>query len=253
MIHQDLKAFVNSVELGQPSFELKHELQKTRGPVSMSTDEEQAFISDKSLVSFASGVTAAKRWDVLDSILFAQLAADKKFELQSDTFDWYSKYNEVLRTLGWITETSLFANKELQNSVVEVKDEIVSILSVAFGGIAVAPLVIKVLDSIKKLGDDNGNIIAFSKNTSKDEKGAFQIAYASETDGLVTMLSGIFRITATHVLSQILFFKSSKDFTGVSYNVSKNTFQEKNFGEVRELVVKKLGERRQSTLAQLDI
>ena len=249
----DLKAFVQSTEMGEAAFSLPGSLLAARGPVAMNAGEEQAFINDRSLVSFATGVTASKRWDVLDSILFAQLAADKKYDLHTDTFDWYSRYHEVLRTLGWVTETNLFANKEIQNSVLEVKDEIISILSTAFGGVAIAPLVIKVLDSIKSLGDKDGSIIAFKKSISKDEKGAFQIAYASETDGLVTMLSGIFRITATNLLTQVLFFKSSKDFTGVSYNVSKNTFQEAGYSTVRELVVEKLGAARRSAIAELEL
>ncbi len=249
----DLKAFVQATELGNPAFSVDQSTRAARAPVSMSPDEEQAFINDRSLVSFATGVSASKRWDVLDSILFAQLAADKKYELHTDTFEWYSRYHEVLRTLGWVTETNLFANKEIQNSAMEVKDEIVAILSAAFGGIAIAPLVLKVLESIKKLGDKDGNIIAFKKSTTKDEKGAFQIAYAMETDGLVTMLSGIFKITATNVLTQVLFFKSSKDFTGVSYNVSKNTFQETAFSSVREMVIEKLGTRRRSAVAELEL
>lgn len=249
----DLRSFVQATELGHPAFSVDHTTRKALAPVSMSPDEEQAFINDRSLVSFASGVSASKRWDILDSTLFAQLAADKKYELHTDTFEWYSRYHEVLRTIGWVTETNLFANKEIQNSAMEVKDEIIAILSTAFGGISIAPLVIKVLESIKKLGDEDGSIIAFKKSTSKDEKGAFQIAYAMETDGLVTMLSGIFKITAKNVLTQVLFFKSSKDFTGVSYNVSKNTFEETAFSTVREMIIEKLGSRRQSAIAELEL
>ena len=38
---------------------------------------------------------------MLNSTLFAQLAANKKHDRQNETTDWYNYYKYVLETVGW--------------------------------------------------------------------------------------------------------------------------------------------------------
>lgn len=38
----------------------------------------------------------------MNSTLLAQLAANKKFDRETDTANWYSEYANVLETVGWV-------------------------------------------------------------------------------------------------------------------------------------------------------
>lgn len=56
-----------------------------------------------SLISIAAGVCDEHRDDVLDSTLFAQFAANGRYERDTQTDQWYSVYVQTLNLLGWNT------------------------------------------------------------------------------------------------------------------------------------------------------
>src|SRR5687767_979844 len=178
---QDVIQFVNNLELKKPlqAFELRTK----RGAVQeelVKEGENQAFISDKSIVSFVSTVNGQNRKDILNSTLLAQLAANKKSPIETDLTGWYNRYIEVLRNLGWVVENAEINNYNVKENVFEVENVIIDILSATFGANYIA-LVKKTLESLKKMSEANdGRIKVFEKNTQSISKGCFQIALANE-------------------------------------------------------------------------
>ena len=88
----DRKSFVDQLELAPPT------------PLSGGKPadyKDQGFIDGGSLVSFTEKVKRHQREDVLNSTLLAQLAADKKYDRESQTDDWYNFYVQVLIEVGW--------------------------------------------------------------------------------------------------------------------------------------------------------
>lgn len=57
-----------------------------------------------SVVAFADGVSGQQKEDLLNSTLLAQLAANKAFDRERDTPNWYGKYRELLHKVGWVSE-----------------------------------------------------------------------------------------------------------------------------------------------------
>jgi hypothetical protein len=213
---------------------------------------EQSFLNAKSLVSFVSKVNGQKRKDVLNSVLIAQLVANKKFPNEDQILDWYKSFIEVLNNLGWAIEQAEFSEFETSGTIFEVENAIIDILTTAFGGTFIT-VIKKTLSAIKDLADSNGHITAFEKNTHSMQKGAFQIGLAMEENDTVALQLGTFLLTSDNQIKKILFFKSIKDSTKLNYCSRKGTLNEEIYAKGRDAIVTKLGDRVQEFIAEIDI
>jgi len=213
---------------------------------------EQSFLNAKSLVSFVSDIDGQRRSDVLNSVLLAQLAANKKFPDENQLVDWYKEFVRVLNNLGWAIEGAEFSNFESNGTIFEVENAIISILTAAFGGPFMV-VITKTLEAIKGLSDSNGKITAFEKNTHSLSKGAFQIGLANEENGAVTLQIGTFLLTSTTEIKKILFFKSTKDTTELSYCSRTGTLNEEIYAKVRTQVQDKLGGRITDFITEIEL
>lgn len=251
----DVAQFVNDLELKKPreAFVLK----QTRGaaqPQLIKEGEDQAFISDKSIVSFVSAVNGQNRNDILNSTLLAQLAANKKSPIESDLTGWYKRYIDVLRNLGWVVENAEINNYEVKENVFEVENVILDILSATFGANYIA-LIKKTLESLKKMSDSNdGRIKVFEKNTQAISKGCFQIALADEKNGALSMKLGTFLLTSTRQIKKILFVQIKKDETKLEYASSQATLDAEIYSvAARNAVLNKLSQDIKEYIAEIDI
>src|SRR5690349_9812246 len=70
-------------------------------PAARVDDKNRAgYVNDGSLVSFVAGLTAQQKSDTLNSVLLAQLAANTKFNRETQTRDWYDFFRTVLENVG---------------------------------------------------------------------------------------------------------------------------------------------------------
>lgn len=216
------------------------------------TGVEQSFLNAKSLVSFVSEVNGQRRDDVLNSVLLAQLAANKQFPGEDQSIEWYKAFVKVLNNIGWAIEEAEFSHFESKDDVFEVQNVIIEILTAAFGGSFIT-IITKTLSAIGSLADGSGKITVFEKNTHSLSKGAFQIGLAKEENGVVSLQIGTFLITSSNEIKRILFFKSSKDKTSLDYCSRTGTLNEEIYGKIRESVVEKLGGKVVEFIAEVDI
>ena len=213
---------------------------------------EQSFLNAKSLVSFVSEIDGQRRSDVLNSVLLAQLAANKKFPDEDQLVDWYKEFVRVLNNLGWAIEAAEFSNFESDGTIFEVENAVISILTAAFGGPFMV-VITKTLEAIKGLSDSNGKITAFEKNTHSLSKGAFQIGLAKEDNGAITLQMGTFLLTSKNEIRKILFFKSTKDKTELNYCSRTGTLNEDIYAKIRTQVQDKLGGRVSDFIAEIEL
>ena len=218
----------------------------------MAEGVEQSFMNAKSLVSFVSDINGQRRSDVLNSVLLAQLAANKKFPDENQLVDWYTEFVRVLNNLGWAIEAAEFSSFESNGTVFEAENAIISILTAAFGG-SFMVVITKTLEAIKGLSDSNGKITAFEKNTHSQSKGAFQIGLAREENGTVTLQMGTFLLTSSNEIRKILFFKSTKDKTTLNYCSRTGTLNEEVYAKIRTQVQDKLGIKITDFITEIDL
>jgi hypothetical protein len=91
--------------------------------------QPSGFIDNGSLVSFLAGVDRQSQADVLNSMLLAQLAANKKFDREADTVGWYGFYHDVLENLGWVVQQFAFSKYDVAGSTVTVDKVVREVLA----------------------------------------------------------------------------------------------------------------------------
>jgi hypothetical protein len=251
MMQQDPKSYVAALQLSLPE---KAYRSTVRGvaPEPESTDEDKAYLDNKSIVSFVAGVSPENRQDILDSTLLAQLAAGHLYPDPKDLKQWYEKYTEVLRNIGWSIEANEFSEVASSGSLFDMKNVILSIISAAFGGNYIA-IVTKVLDAMKELSDSDNKIVAFEKNTHSLGKGTFQMAIVEEINNAVALRMAGFIISTSNVVKRILFFSSKDEQSTVSSNLMACSLNKEVYATVRNTVKQKLGDKTQQYIAEIVI
>lgn len=250
---KDPISYVSDLEVKYP--EGRFETFRSRSPEEaelVKEGTEQAFLADKSLVSFISEVNGQNRKDVLNSTLLAQMAANKKFPNEADILEWYKAFIDVLSKIGWNIEASEISTFESEKAVFELEAAIIDILSGAFGG-GYMKVIAKTLESIKNMSNEDQKIIAFEKNTHSLTKGCFQIALAVEQNEVVSIQLGTFLLTSSKKIKQILFFKSKKDKTKLQYSSRRGTLNSEVYEQIRGAVLKKIGDDITAYVTEIEI
>lgn len=251
MMQQDPKSYVAALQLSFPENKYKSAVRGVPTEPE-STDEDKAYLDNKSIVSFVGGVSRENRQDILDSTLLAQLAAGHLYPDPQDLKKWYEKYTEVLRNIGWSIQANEFSEVASSGSLFEMKNAILGIVSAAFGGNYVA-IVTKVLDALKGLSDSDSKIVAFEKNTHSAGKGTFQLALVEEVNDAVALRMAGFIISTTSEVKRILFFSSKKESATVSSNSMACTLNKEVYATVRNTVKQKLGDKAQQFITEIII
>lgn len=237
----DIVEFVNGLTLKSPKQAFPTARSRAASSAEITKEgQEQAFLNDKSVVSFTTNVKDQARQDILNSILLAQLAANKTHSLEKDMNQWYEAFVAVLGKVGWVVEKAETNTFKSKKNVFEVDGVIIDILVAAFGS-SYLPIIKSVLNAFKTLGDnDDKRIRAFEKNTQTQSKGCFQIALANDENGAITMQLGTFLLTSENEIKKILFVKFSKDQTTLEYSSRKATLATDVYNVARKAVIDKL-------------
>ncbi|MFG1478828.1 hypothetical protein V5F53_09175 [Xanthobacter sp. V4C-4] len=69
-------------------------------------DGDRVQVNEGALLSFGGSVSSQSLEDVSNSILFAQLAADHKFDRKTSPQDWSGTFSNTLSTVGWISQSA---------------------------------------------------------------------------------------------------------------------------------------------------
>ncbi|MCF2518541.1 hypothetical protein [Dyadobacter sp. CY351] len=216
------------------------------------SNEEQAFFSARSLVSFTSEVSAELRDDVLQSTLLAQLAANYQFPENSNIMKWFETFSEVLTKIGWLIEGSDYQIYRAKESSIEVDTVLLEILAAAFGSTYISILK-KSLEAIKNMGTEDRKIKAFEKNVQSLSKSGFQIALATDVGGIVSLQIGAFVLNSAHQLSRVIFVKTEKDTTTLDYMSKKATLSPSAYSVVRSKVAEQLQDKLLLNIAEIKI
>jgi hypothetical protein len=218
----------------------------------MKEGKEQSFFSEKSVISFASGVSAASRQDILNTTLFAQMAANAIPQEGDQMLYWCSKFLDVLGQTGWIITGKDIQKYEAKGSLFEVENVIIDILTAAFGASYIS-IIKKTLEAIKGMSDSNKKLKVFEKNVNKVSKGCFQFALATEEGGVVSLQVSSFILDTTNTVQSILFFKAESNSTKLRYLSKNATFNAETYSSIRETIKKRLGEKLITNIAEIDL
>ncbi len=253
MPSNDLQKFVAELNLAPSDY--SYEGLATRSFLEAVEDpnKEAAFVNDKSLVSFAAGVSIQNRADLLNSLLLAQLAANRQFSSEDDLKKWYDAFFKLMNKLGWLIETSKTTEYIAKGTVVEIESVVLEILQSALGG-KVIEVAKSLINAFKSLTDEKKKkFIAFEKNTHSLKKGCFLFGVADEQNNALSVSFCFILLSSTHEIKQILFFRSQKDESRLETATFKGTLNITIYDKIRKTVIEKLEDNAEKFIAEIEI
>jgi len=249
-----LEAYVKDLDLvaGETYVTDRHTMTIEEAEMPRLGEKEQAFFSEKSIVSFAAEVSEKCRRDVLQTTLLAQMAANGKVPAGDDLVRWYEAFIEVLEKVGWVVEAKDIQSFSSKSDLFEVDSVVIDILTTAFGA-GYITVIKKTLESIKKLAVRDRKIKAFEHNTTMVSKGCFQIAMTTESNGVANLKIGTFILNSKHNMTTILFFKSDRQVTTLDYFSRQASLDTEIYGAIRKEVKNRLGHHLRTNIAEIDL
>jgi hypothetical protein len=203
-------------------------------------------------VSFVGGLSKTHQSDVLNSTLLAQLAANKKFDRENQTKEWYGFYRNVLENIGWVIQEFDFTRYSDSSSSFSV-DEIVIKLLAAIATQNDIAVVAETLEAVKALGGDDGRVKLFDQNSSKLTKGNFQISVANDADGVVVMKMGAFYFNTDRNVTNVLWFRFQSASSQMYQSRQVINLDNDIYAQVRADVIAKLGDNARKFVAEIEI
>ena len=216
--------------------------------------EEQAFVNERSIVSFVANVSPTAREDVLDSTLLAALAAEKKHPKNSNPQAWYEAYVEVLTNIGWVQTTNERRNYETKAAEFDVDKAVVEIMTGLVGGpLGQAILIERTLNALRDLADEDGKIKIFELSSQNLDTSNFQVGMVSEEGGAVSLNVSNFVFQTKAGQRRVLFFKWGRDRAQLNYQFFQGTLSPGIYADIRSTVKRKLGVRPTAYIGELEI
>ena len=206
---ESTRAYVSNLEL-PPRLEAAGDDDQT--PVQFGA-EPQAVVIGAQIAEFAEGVDAGTRAAVADSLLIAQLAANKAADSATNVMAWYRKYVDVLQNLGWIVGDMEFKEQTVSDTDAGVHTAIIPVItSMLVPGSAALSMVLSVLNGLHEM-DKSSKWITLFDSASQHARGAkFQFSHVDADDNGNPRISALcFGLLANHTVTQVLFFKFSQD------------------------------------------
>ena len=97
------------------------------------SEEKEAVAVGAQLVEFTKPVQPELRSAISDSMLLAQLAANKAADQSQDVFGWYHKYIEVLQNIGWTVKDSDFQARSFEGAATTMHKALIPVITAMLG------------------------------------------------------------------------------------------------------------------------
>ncbi|MFC0514511.1 hypothetical protein ACFFGT_09875 [Mucilaginibacter angelicae] len=228
------------------------ELDTRAASIAETGENEAGFVDAGSLTSFVAGLTITHKEDTLNSTLLAQLAANKAFNREEQTKEWYGKYHEVLENVGWVISAFQFTEYETSASSFTVEKVVIEILT-AIATQSEILIAIKMLEALKNASADSKPFKIWDSSSHDAVNGNFQIGTCLESDGNVAMSLGAFHFKATEVKSTFLWFNYARTSIKLYKGAQQVVLNEQIYSVVRKMIIEKLGNNAVNYVANLEI
>ncbi len=208
---------------------------------------------DGSTVSFVAGFPVLQKYDVLNSTLLAQLAANFAHDRENETEQWYRKYLEVLENVGWVLQGFSFAKYNAASASFTMDKIVLTIIAALATGSQLA-VVAAALNALREAGDDDKALTVFDAGGSSGPAGNFQISGATcDPDKNTSMTLGSFYFKSTEHRARFLFWEWSSQSVNMYYSAQSVTLNDQIYAMVRQAVIDKLGDNAQKYIADIQI
>ena len=179
-------------------------------PVQFSEEKEAVAIGAQ-LAEFTKSVLPELRSAISDSMLLAQLAANKAADQSQDVFAWHHKYIEVLQNIGWEVKDLDFQARSFEGAATTMHEALIPVITAMLGPeAAAASIVISALNALKEIDKAQPWITLFDRTARHASGAKLQISYVDGNEqGEPTITLICVGVVADRTITQVLFFKFS--------------------------------------------
>jgi hypothetical protein len=250
---QSASAYVDAIELPQTRG-ITRGVESADEVLELDADKNQAAVVGSEVVSFAKGVSVARRSDIVNCALLAQLVANKRVSDRTQLIQWYKEYFDVLSNLGWTLENNGFSSYEEKADGLEAHEAILKVAAVVLGAAPTAlAIVTSTIQAMKSMDADNPWITIFDRESKQSNTARFQVSLAEQSGSNVSLSLMAFALEAQSTLTQVLFFKIRRDKVRLQQCATQVGINKEVLDAVRGKVKSKLAGMSQDFVDSLDL
>ncbi len=219
------------------------------------TTNDSAILVEGNLLACGAGMSAQNRHDVKNAFHFATLVADKAFDAEKQSRQWYDKFVDVMRDLGFTIPRRSFeleTSAELSVTVGAVAIRAIGAAGNAMlGGTVLGDLAKTAFDKLTTVENDAKVLDHKRKNKAR---GMVGLAACIETENNdVVMVVSCIQASAPQLDDDVLGIQWTLDKTHYYAGTAVLTLNTFVYDKVRETVENKLGVRSVENVLQYDI
>ncbi|MFF7062832.1 hypothetical protein [Pseudomonas sp. NPDC008258] len=223
--------------------------------IQTTTTTDAAILVEGNLLACGAGMSAQSRHDVKNAFHFATLVADKAFDAEKQSREWYDKFVDVMRDLGFTIPQRSFeleTSAELSVTVGAVAVRTIGAIGNAvLGGSVLGDLAKTAFDKLTTLENDAKVLDHKRKNKARGMVGMAACIETGNND--VVMVVNCIQASAPQLDDDILGIQWKLDKTHYYAGTAVLTLNNFVYDKVRETVENKLGVRSVENVLQYDI
>jgi hypothetical protein len=194
-----------------------------------------------SLVSIVAGICDQHQKDVLDSTLYAQLAANGQYSRETDTAQWYSTYCSTLTLLGWHTVGFSFQKSTHLSSTFQLNKTILGLTAKLLSKSAQSSLT-ATIKAISHMKSSDRSLQVLSQSAFNANMGNFQLGIVEESkDDIITMQMMAMLLTSPSIPTQFMSGNYSSSSTTLFTASQTMTLDDYVYSQMRDTVQQSLG------------
>lgn len=219
------------------------------------TTNNSAILVEGNLLGCGAGMSAQSRHDVKNAFHFATLVADKSFNAEKQSREWYERFIDVMRDLGFTIPKRSFeleTSAELSVTVGAVAIRAIGVAGNAMlGGTKLGELAKMAFDKMTSVENDAKVLDHKRKNKARGMVGLAACVETANND--VVMAVSCIQASAPQLDDDILGIQWKLDKTHYYAGTAVLTLNTFVYDKIRETVENKLGVRSVENVLQYDI
>lgn len=217
----------------------------------------QCYVDAGVLVAFPGNTSLKRQQDVLNSLLFAQLAAGKNYSRENDPEGWFSYFEYVLQNIGWALTSTKFD--------VVVGDDYFVLASLALNQmvetehwVADVETFRGFLNALHSLPDEDTSIQLLYENSYNKSTNAISLVICSFLESpdnkvQLSLLTFSFKGLRDTTHRYLFYVYRAQDVVFSKAEATTMALNDDVFKKVKQTVIEKLGDRVKTMISQVKI
>jgi hypothetical protein len=254
------RAFIANSDMADGSLSLMDHISALNQPMALGNAEPaEGAVVGSNLLAFADGVSRQNKEDVMDSLLFATLVANKAFNPETQSAEWYTRFTKVLSAVGWFSKSWSFARYRSTHQRFSMDQAAIEILGSAIAaatlpGPASAAMLKVAADTVSALKAQEKPLRLFERQTKSHNGANFRIgACAESADGTVNLAMGAVNFLTSSNVTDVLFWEWNSTEVRTFRGENTLVLNPRVYAHSRLSIQQKLGNNAKSAIEEFDI